>query len=93
VPVDPVANPEGNFAFGDMVAYVNSTPKGYMLEGAIDAADWLTRSLDLQGYRVDDVKGMNVSAVHHFLTSKSMASRFAVGEYFDGNPNALHWWV
>lgn len=93
VPVDPVANPEGNFSFGDMVAYVNSTPKGYMLEGAIDAADWLTRSLDLQGYRVDDVKGMNVGAVHHFLTSKSMATRFAVAEYFDGNPGALHWWV
>lgn len=93
VPVDQVANPQGNFGFGDMVSYFNSTPKGYMLNGAIDAADWLTRTLDLQGYRVDDVKGMAVPFVHQFLNSKSMAGRFAAGEYFDGNPSALHWWV
>jgi len=93
VPVDPVANPQGNFAFGDMVSYINSTPKGYMLTGATDAADWLTRTLDIEGYRIDDVKGMAVDAVRHVLDSKSMAGRFAVGEYFDGNPQALHWWV
>ena len=93
VPVDPVANPQGNFAFGDMVSYINSTPKGYMLNGATDAADWLTRTLDLQGYRIDDVKGMAVAAVRQVLDSKSMAGRFAVGEYFDGNPSALQWWV
>jgi alpha-amylase len=93
VPVDPVANPEGNFGFGDMVSYINSTPKGYMLGGAIDAADWLTRTLDLEGYRIDDVKGMAVQAVRQLLDSKSMAGRFAVGEYFDGNADALNWWV
>ena len=93
VPVDPVADSQGNFAFGDMVSYVNSTPKGYMLNGAIDATDWLTRTLDLQGYRIDDVKGMNVGAVRQVLDSESMNGRFAVGEYFDGNPSALHWWV
>lgn len=93
VPVDPVANPQGNFAFGDMASYINSTPKGYMLDGAIDAADWLTTTLDVQGYRIDDVKGMAVTAVRQVLDSKSMAGRFAVGEYFDGNPSALHWWA
>ena len=93
VPVDPVANPQGNFGFGDMVSYINSTPKGYMLNGAIDTADWLTRTLDVQGYRIDDVKGMAVQAAQQILNSKSMAGRFAVGEYFDGNPSALHWWV
>jgi len=93
VPVDPVANPEGNFAFGDMASYINSTPKGYMLSGAIDAADWLTRTLDFDGYRVDDTKGMAVEAVRQFLESKAMAGRFAVGEYFDGDPSALQWWA
>jgi alpha-amylase len=93
VAVDPVANPEGNFGFGDMASYINSTPHGYMLGGAIAAADWLTRTLDLQGYRIDDVKGMAVQAVRQLLDSDSMAGRFAVGEYFDGNPSALHWWV
>ena len=93
VPVDPVANPQGNYAFGDMVSYINSTPKDYMLNGATAAADWLTRTLDLEGYRIDDVKGMAVAAVRQVLDSKSMAGRFAVGEYFDGNPSALQWWV
>lgn len=93
VPVDPVANPQGNFAFGDMASYINSTPKGYMLNGAIDAGDWLTRTLDVQGYRVDDTKGMAVEAVRRFLDAKSMGGRLAVGEYFDGNPSALNWWV
>jgi alpha-amylase len=93
VAVDPVANPQGNFGFGDMASYMNSTPKGYMLNGAIEAADWLTRTLDIQGYRIDDTKGMAVQAVRKLLESESMANRFAVGEYFDGNASALHWWV
>jgi alpha-amylase len=93
VPVDPVANPEGNFGFGDMVSFIHSKPENYMLGGCIDAADWLTRTLDLQGYRIDDVKGLAVEAVKKILDSKSLASRFAVGEYFDGDRSALHWWV
>jgi len=93
VPVDPVANPQGNFGFGDMTAYINSTPKGYMLNGAIDAGDWLTRTLNVDGYRIDDTKGMAVEAVRQFLDSKAMLGRFAVGEYFDANQSALHWWV
>ncbi|MBV9769633.1 MAG: hypothetical protein JOZ32_08685 [Bryobacterales bacterium] len=93
VPVDPVANPEGNFAFGDMVSYIHSIPKNYTLQGAIEAGDWLTRTLGLDGYRVDDTKGLAVEAVREFLESKSMANKFAAGEYFDGNPSALHWWV
>ncbi len=93
VEVDPVANPQGNFGFGDMASYINSTPHGYMLDGAIAAANWLTRTLDVQGYRIDDVKGMAVQAVREVLDSESMAGRFAVGEYFDGNPAALQWWT
>jgi alpha-amylase len=63
------------------------------MHGLIDAGDWVTRTLDTQGYRVDDVKGMAVEFVRTWLTSKSMASRFAVGEYFDGNSQTLNWWV
>jgi alpha-amylase len=56
------------------------------------AADWLTRTLDVEGYRIDDVKGMAILPVRQVLNAKSMAGRFAVGEYFDGNASALHWW-
>jgi alpha-amylase len=50
------------------------------MRGLIDAGDRMTRALDIQGYRVDDVKGMAVEFVHTWLTSKAMASRFAVAE-------------
>jgi alpha-amylase len=93
VPRDPIAGPvSDDFAFGDELAPVNARPPGYVMNGLIDAGDWLTRSLDVQGYRVDDVKGLAVQFVDRWLTSKAMASRFAVGEYFDGNPQTLNWW-
>jgi alpha-amylase len=55
------------------------------VHGLIDAADWLTRALDVQGYRLDDVKGLSTDFLFPFLTSKSMAGKFAFGEFFDGN--------
>lgn len=94
VPRDPIAGPvEFDYAFGDELCPVNAVPKDYVMNGLIDAGDWLTRSLDLQGYRIDDTKGLAVEFVSTFLNSKSMHNKFAVGEYFDGNPDTLNWWV
>jgi alpha-amylase len=94
VPRDPVAGPvRDDFPFGDELCPVNARPHGYVLDGLTAAGDWMTRALDVQGYRVDDVKGLAVQFVRHWLTSKAMATRFAVGEYFDGNPQTLNWWV
>jgi alpha-amylase len=94
VPRDPIAGPAStDFGFGDELAPINARPPGYVLGGLIDAGDWLTRSLDVQGYRIDDVKGLAVEFVKRWLTSKSMAGKFAVGEYYDGNPQTLNWWV
>ena len=42
---------------------------------------------------MDDTKGMAVELVWTFLNSKAMRGKFAVGEYFDGNPDTLDWWV
>ncbi|HZS23303.1 MAG TPA: hypothetical protein VFA63_20220 [Pseudonocardiaceae bacterium] len=94
VPRDPIAGPVvDDFGFGDELAPLNAHPPGYVLHGLIDAGDWMTRALDIQGYRVDDVKGLAVDFVRVWLNSKAMTNRFAVGEYFDGNPNTLNWWV
>jgi alpha-amylase len=94
VPRDPIAGPVStDFGFGDEFAPVNAVPPGYVMQGLIDAGDWMTRALGVQGYRIDDVKGMAVSFVQQWLTNKAMASNFAVAEYFDGNPNTLNWWV
>lgn len=98
VAVDPVFDSNGNFGFGDMVSYVNSTPKNYMANGAIDATDWLLRTTGLvspqfHGFRIDDTKGSNVDFVRRFVTSKTMANLFNYGECFTGNPEELNAWV
>src|SRR5437899_3016920 len=94
VPRDPIAGPvQFDFGFGDELAPVNARPPGYVMHGLIDAGDWMTHALDVQGYRVDDVKGLSVEFVGRWLRSKAMATRFGVGEYFDGNRSTLNWWV
>ena len=94
VPRDPIAGPVADdFAFGDELAPINARPPGVVMHGLIDAGDWMTRTLDIQGYRLDDVKGLAVEFARTWLTSKAMSTRFAVGEYFDGNPQTLNWWV
>jgi alpha-amylase len=94
VPRDPIAGPvSDDFSFGDELAPINAIPKGYVLNGLIDAGDWQTRAIDAQGYRIDDTKGLAVQFVSQYLNSKAMQGTFAVGEYFDGNPDTLNWWV
>ena len=92
-PEDPVPSPKDDFAFGDEFVYVHCQPPGYTAKGMVSFGDWLTRSLDIQGYRFDDTKGTAVSFVHQWLTSAAMSNRFCVSEYFDGNPDTLKWWV
>lgn len=94
VPRDPIAGPvSDDFAFGDELAPINAIPKDYVMNGLIDAGDWQTRALNAQGYRIDDTKGLAVQFVRTFLNSKAMQGTFAVGEYYDGNPDTLNWWV
>jgi len=94
VPRDPIAGPPSDdFGFGDELAPVNARPQGYVMDGLIAAGDWMTRALGIQGYRIDDVKGMAVEFVRNWLTSRAMAPNFAVAEYYDGNPQTLDWWV
>jgi alpha-amylase len=75
--------------FGREFAPINGNVAGPLT----DAADWLTRALDLQGYRLDDVKGLSTDFLFSFLNSKSMVGKFAVGEFFDGNRTLVNGWV
>jgi alpha-amylase len=91
---DPLPGPVADdYAFGDELAPINAVPKDYVRNGLVDAGDWLTRALGVQGYRVDDVKGLAVDFLRGWLTSKAMAGKFGAGEYYDGNPDTLNWWV
>jgi glycosidase len=93
VPEDPDV-PGPDFSFGSDLAPINGgNPKGSVAEKLIASADWLTRSLDLQGYRLDDVKGQSSDFLRRFLGSKSMVGKFAVAEYFDTNIGKIQDWL
>ncbi len=55
-----------DFPFGRELAPINGKPPCYVFNGLIDAADWLTRALDVQGYRFDDVKGLSTDFLSRF---------------------------
>jgi galactose oxidase len=82
-----------DFPFGREFAPINSLPRHYVFDNLIAASDWQTRALDVQGYRVDDVKGLSTDFLRPFLESKSMAGKFAVGEFFDGDRNTVNNWI
>ena len=86
----PVAD---DFPFGRELAPINARPPRYVFDNLVAAGDWVTRTLDAQGYRIDDVKGLSTDFLHPFLHSKAMAGKFAVGEFFDGNPTLVNQWI
>lgn len=85
--------PEGtgeNYAlFGRDLAYRNPETARKMRE----AGDWLTKALDLKGYRLDYMKGVSAPFLKSYLDHGAMAGKFAVGEYWDGNRETLKWWI
>jgi alpha-amylase len=91
VPEDP--NVFQDISFGADLAPINGKPKGYVFNGLIDSVDWMTRALDVQGYRIDDVKGISTDFLFPFLNAKAMAGKFAVGEFFDGNLGFIQNWI
>jgi alpha-amylase len=95
VPRDPDLGgaPSDDIPFGRELAPINARPSHYVFDNLIAAADWLTRSLNAQGYRIDDVKGISTDFLLPFLNSEAMAGKFAVGEFFDGNRVLVNGWV
>jgi len=95
VPRDPNLGgpPADDSPFGRELAPINAQPPHYVFDNLIAAADWVTRALDVQGYRIDDVKGLSTDFLRPFLDSKSMAGKFAVGEFFDGNRVLVNGWI
>jgi alpha-amylase len=81
------------FSFGRDLAPINGgKPRGECGEQLIAAADWLTRALDLQGYRLDNMKGVSTIFITELLHAKAMNGKFAVGEFADGDiQNLLNW--
>ncbi|HET6383294.1 MAG TPA: alpha-amylase family glycosyl hydrolase [Armatimonadota bacterium] len=95
VPQDPgvPAGSGENFTqFGRDLAPVNGDT-GEVSRGLDAAGDWLTRSLGVQGYRLDYVKGISTVWLREFLNYGAMRGKFAVGEYYDSNLDLVSGWV
>ena len=86
----PVAD---DAAFGRELAPINGLPQHYVSNSLIAACDWLTRALGVQGYRVDNVKGLSTDFLRPLLESDSMVGKFAVGEFYDGNVGLVNQWI
>jgi alpha-amylase len=96
VPQDPgvFGGPRAKeISFGDDLAIINARPHGYVSQGLTAAAGWTTHALDVQGYRLDDAKGVSTEFVPHLLGAGPMAGKFAVGEFFDGDPGLVSQWI
>jgi alpha-amylase len=84
-------------SFGPDLNYYN----GYTYDSTMQWGDWLVKSLDLQGFRFDYVKGLpyktDVSPrfwfQNQFLNYGAMAGKFSVSEYADDNRDTLNWFV
>ncbi len=97
VPLDPNV-PNDDSQFGRDVAHINGArPAGasvsYMFDGLEKAGDWVTKALDIQGYRLDYVKGISTDFLRPWLNYGAMAGKFAVGEYYDANLGAVNGWI
>ena len=92
VPEDPGVFTDA-FQFGRDLAPINGVPKNHCGDGLLNAADWLTRALDAQGYRLDNTKGVSTEFMLRLLRHGAMATRFAVGEFADGNASLIENWA
>ncbi|MEO1513525.1 MAG: alpha-amylase family glycosyl hydrolase [Bacteroidota bacterium] len=61
-----------------------------------DWTSWLWNNVGIRGFRMDAVKHFDpsfVSGLMNHLTGQGINPGMVVGEFFDGNPNALNNWV
>jgi len=91
VPEDPGVFTD-EFVFGRDLAPINGQGR-HVFNGLLAAGDWLTRSLDVQGFRLDDVKGVSTQFMVPLLNHGALAGKFAVGEFFDTNVGLIQTWM
>lgn len=82
-----------DLSFGSVLAPINGRPHAYVFGGLLASADWMTRALDVQGFRVDFVKGMSTDFIFPLLQHGALQGKFGVGEFFDGDLGLVRAWV
>jgi alpha-amylase len=90
--------------FGAMTFYTNSFGQDIALHNNVGAklamgdsmiawGTWITNRLALDGYRIDNVKGVHHSYLSEWGNSGAMAGKFMVGECYDGSLSVLQGWL
>ena len=92
VPEDPGVFSDA-FSFGRDLAPINGVPAHHCFNGLLAAGDWLTRSLGVQGFRLDNTKGVSTDFLLPLLNHGALAGKFAVGEFADGNLSLIRQWA
>ena len=92
IPQDPNV-PGPDISFGSDLAPINGKPPGHVANGLKAATDWMTRALDIQGYRVDDPKGISNDFIRDLFNSGAMRDKFVVGEFYDGDIGKVEGWI
>ena len=93
-----LGNGEDFNQFGRDLAPINGgratgATQSWTYTNLLASGDWLTKALDIQGYRLDDVKGQSTDFMYNWLNYGAMAGKFAVGEFFDGNNDLVEAWL
>jgi alpha-amylase len=92
VPQDPGVFSD-QFQFGRDLAPITGLPRNHCRDGLLNAADWLTSAIDLQGFRLDNMKGVSTDFIVQLLSHGALANKFAVGEFADGNLQLVQGWA
>lgn len=90
--------------FGAMYFYTNSFGQDVALHNNVGAnlpmgdsmivwGTWFTNRLQLDGYRIDNVKGIHHDYLTRWGNSGAMAGKFMVGECYDGDLGVLQGWL
>jgi alpha-amylase len=79
--------------FGPDLAHVHAKPAGYVQQNLNAAVQWLSRALDVQGYRLDHVQGISTDYLKQLLELDPLKGSFAVGEYWDGVISDVQNWI
>lgn len=74
-----------NSDFGRPFDFRNS----YVSDNLKNAGDWLTKTLDIQGYRIDAAKHLDRWFLRDYLNHGAMAGKFTVAEFWDENRDAI----
>lgn len=93
----PDVGADQGYQFGRDLAPINgfrgADGQGWAFEGLEKSGDWLTKALDIQGYRLDDVKGISTDFLYPWLNYGAMSGKYAVSEYFDANRDTVNSWI